>query len=182
MKKMATGVLLFTMLNGSVFLVGHAALAKDQAGAGGKISPAYYFENVLANDLQINRVAQPPEVNHAPLQSSTALALLGLSFAALAGLVAGVALPRQHKINSIVVLPAGLNLRRAIPSSESVRNASNSTSSGTRLDFPAGQSERNSPPVRKCRARFNFHLPSVERASQLQLRNPCPPSQHHLFQ
>ena len=105
-----------SLLGGSVFLVGSGALAKDQTATVQPAPTVYFYETVFARespnlDSPLNHHTHSPQ-----LPAGTAIELLGLTLAALVGLVAGMTPPktRTDKLNQLPPIKPRIRIRHPV--------------------------------------------------------------------
>ncbi len=143
-----------SLLGGSVFLVGSGALAKDQTATVQPAPTVYFYETVFARespnlDSPLNHHTHSPQ-----LLAGTAIELLGLTLAALVGLVAGMTPPktRTDKLNQLPPIKPRIRIRHPVEVTH--RSVPKPALSATRRDISNGALWSNSTALRTCRKRI----------------------------
>ena len=154
LKKLAAGVLMVSLLGGSVFLVGSGALAKDQTATVQPAPTVYFYETVFARespnlDSPLNHHTHSPQ-----LPAGTAIELLGLTLAALVGLVAGMTPPktRTDKLNQLPPIKPRIRIRHPVEVTH--RSVPKPALSAARRDISPAALWSNSAASRTCRKRI----------------------------
>ena len=143
-----------SLLGGSVFLVGWGALAKDQAALLQPAPTVYFYETVFASenpklDSSFNHHPNSPQ-----LPPCTAIKLLGLTLAALVGLVAGMTPPQSRTDSPAQLPPIKPRTRIRHPVEITHRSVPKPALAAARRDISNAALRSNPTAPRTCRKRI----------------------------
>jgi hypothetical protein len=146
-KKITVGILLTSLLVGSVYCVGHAALATDSAAEQRVSSSGYFYDNVFASTH--------PTVVAQHADASTTTGLFGLLLATVVGLVAGIVFPK----------PASSRLTEN-SSHTRIAVRPRRVALAMRRNLAHNLSAHVSAPIKECQVRFHQYLFSARKEGQ----------------